>query len=156
MAIDHAAYDAAMKRLEPFIGEWSIEADFPGAPPPGDIGARTTFEWILDRRFLLQRSEVPVEEAPNGHIVVGFDAAGGGYTQHYFDSRGVVRVYAMTFEDGVWTLLRDKPDFTPLDFHQRFEGEFSEDGDVMSGRWESSADGSTWELDFHLKYTRVG
>src|SRR4051794_11146782 len=106
MQIDQAAHDAAMTRLEPLVGGWSIAVDFPGAPPPGDIGARSTFEWILDRRFLLQRSEVPVPEAPNGHQIVGYDPSTGGYTQHYFDSRGIARLYAMTFEDGVWTLVR--------------------------------------------------
>ena len=36
-----------------------------------------------------------------------------GYTQHYSDSRGVVRIYAMTSGDGTWTLGRTKADFTP-------------------------------------------
>ena len=36
---------AARKRLEPFIGEWTIEAGPPGGPPwPG--GGRVTFEWL--------------------------------------------------------------------------------------------------------------
>ena len=146
--------DDPMERLEPFIGEWAIEADFPGAPPAGDIGARSTFEWVLDGRFLLQRSHVPVPEAPDAHMVVGPDPSSGGYVQHYFDSRGVVRVYAMTFEDGLWTLVREKPDFTPLGFKQRFEAGFSDDGNVIGGRWESD-EGSGWQLDFHLTYKRV-
>ena len=67
------------------------------------------------RRSASGRSEVPdVPEAPDGIAIVGVDRDGEAYTQHYFDSRGVARVYAMTFRDGVWTLLRDAPDFTPL------------------------------------------
>jgi hypothetical protein len=37
-------------------------------------------------------------------------------------SRGVVRIYAMTFDDGVWILRRESADFTPLAFAQRFVG----------------------------------
>ena len=52
---DHAARAAAMKRLDVFIGEWTLEASFPGAA----IAGRAVFEWVLDRQFLLERSEVP-------------------------------------------------------------------------------------------------
>jgi hypothetical protein len=38
---------------------------------------------------------------------------------------------------------------------QRFTGEFSGDGRTISGRWETSQDGSTWEHDFDLIYRRV-
>jgi saccharopine dehydrogenase (NAD+, L-lysine-forming) len=64
-------------------------------------------------------------------------------------------VPAMTFRDGVWTLSRDSPDFSPLDFRQRFTGELSADGRTISGRWETSKDGSTWEHDFDLTYRKL-
>jgi hypothetical protein len=111
---------------------------------------------VLGGQFLMERSEVPdVPEAPDGIAIIGMDRDGEAYTQHYFDSRGVARLYAMTFRDGVWTLVRDAPDFTPLDFWQKFTGEFSVDGGAISGRWETSQDGSTWELDFDLTYRKV-
>ena len=43
----------------------------------------------------------------------------------------------MSFVDGVWTLTRESPDFTPLDFRQRFIGTFSADGNTISGAWET-------------------
>lgn len=56
----------------------------------------------------------------------------------------------------MWTQLRTEPDFSPLDFAQRFEGRFSPDGDRIDARWETSPDGGqTWRLDFELTYTRV-
>jgi len=85
--------------------------------------------------------------------IVSVDPNTGAYTQHYFDTRGVVRVYAMTFSRGVWTLLRDSPDFSPLDFSQRFKGRFSRDGKTIQGTWETSSEGR-WERDFDLTYTR--
>ena len=96
------------------------------------------------------------DPAPNSLAIVGLDSDGRTYTQHYFDSRGVARVYSMTFNDGVWKLLRDKPDFSPVDFSQRFTGTFRDDSAAIVGRWEISHDGVRWEHDFDLAYMRVG
>ena len=41
----------------------------------------------------------------------------------------------MTFREGTWTLQRDTPDFTSLDFGQRFIGTFGDDGVRIDGRW---------------------
>src|SRR5580704_16742769 len=116
----------ALARLDVFVGEWVIEARFPGDQPTMEEGprGRSRFEWVLGRQFLLQRTEVPVPEAPDSLTIVSADPETGAYTQHYYDSRGVVRLYAMSFADGVWTLTRESPDFTLLDFRQRFTGTF--------------------------------
>ena len=151
MESDDTARDAAMARLEAFIGEWVMEARFPDGN--GGTG-RAVFEWTLDRRFLVCRTEVP-GDVPDGLMVMGYDPGRMPYCQHYFDSRGVARVYAMDLSGGVWTLLRDSADFTSLAFAQRYTGTFSPDGQRIDGRWESAQDGVTWELDFHLSYTKV-
>ena len=145
----------ALARLDVFAGEWVVEARFPGG---GDSpAARSTFECALGRQFLVQRIEIPVPEAPDGLTIVSADPETGAYTQHYYDSRGVVRLYAMSLADGVWTLTRESPDFTPLDFRQRFTGTFSADQNTITGAWETSpADGGAWEHDFALTYRRVG
>ncbi len=85
---------------------------------------------------------------------MAYEPTGDAYTQHYFDSRGVVRLYAMTFRDGICTPMRDSPDFTPLDFWQRFTGRFSADGNTISCTWETG-DGSSWNKDFDLTYARI-
>ena len=82
--------------------------------------ARSWFDWVLDGQFLLQRTEVPVPEAPDGLMMVSADPQTGWYTQHYYDSRGVVRLYAMGFADGVWTLTRESPDFDATGFPAAF------------------------------------
>jgi hypothetical protein len=145
-----------MASLEPLVGEWSIEALFPAAPP-SDLRGRTVFEWMTRGKFLVQRWEVPVDDAPDGLAVIGPDPHDSdGYLQHYFDTRGVARVYAMSFEDRTWKLSRTKADFSPLDFAQRFTGTMSDDSRTIRGRWEIRHNGSTWEHDFDLVYTRVG
>jgi len=140
--------------LEPLVGQWTIEAVFPNLPPT-DARGRVVFEWMTGGQFLLQRWEVPVPEAPDGLAIIGLDGSGPAYLQHYFDSRGVARVYAMSFDDRVWKLSRTTADFSPLDFLQRFTGTFSDDGRTIEGSWEICHDGSTWEHDFDIVYTRV-
>jgi hypothetical protein len=146
--------DALRHALAPFVCEWRILATC-GNTPPADIGAKASFAWLPGERFLIERWEVPAPEAPDGIAIIGTDPAGeGGYLQHYFDSRGVARVYKMSVEEGVWKLWRDEPDFSPLDFSQRFTGTFSADGTMIAGRWEICHDGTTWEHDFDLTYAR--
>ena len=142
-----AKRDTALKRLDAFIGEWRVDASFPGSPP-----GRAVFEWGLDKQFLVQRTEAP-RPAPDSMAIVSVDPDTAAYTQHYFDSRGVVRVYSMTFSRGVWVLVRDSPDFSPLNFSQRFTGRFSRDGKTIRGTWETARVGVEWERDFDLTYT---
>jgi hypothetical protein len=61
----------------------------------------------------------------------------------------------MTLDDRVWTLTRESPDFSPLDFAQRFTGTFSADGTTISGAWEKRLD-RDWRHDFALTYRRAG
>jgi hypothetical protein len=143
-----------LERLEPLVGEWRIEVPAFSFPAGTAGEARTTFEWTLGGAFLVQRSTVPVPEAPDGLSVVGPDN-GDGYTQHYFDSRGIARLYAMAFDGRDWTLERHAPDFSPLPFHQRYRGTLGAGGDRIDGRWETSPDGAAWELDFEVIYERV-
>jgi hypothetical protein len=137
--------------LEQLIGGWDVEA----ASPRGDWSGtgRTTFEWLLGRAFVLQRAEVDHPDAPDGLMVLA--PAGGGWVQHYFDSRGVVRRYEMTFDGREWVLLRRTADDSPLHFQQRYTGTFSGDGDTIDGQWEMSDDGEEWRTDFRLTYRRA-
>ena len=74
----------------------------------------------------------------------------GELSMHYFDSRGVFRVYGMRFDDGVWKIWRDEPGFS-----QRFSGSFGEDGDTISGQWQLSRDDETWDDDLAVTFRRV-
>jgi hypothetical protein len=152
MDTDTDPRQAALRRLEPLVGAWGVTVGFDRS-----LRARSDFEWALGGQFLLQRTEVPHPDAPDSLTLVSVDDDDPEcYTQHYFDSRGIPRLYAMTLRDGLWTLRREKPDFTPLEFSQRFEGRFEDDGRTIRGAWETSHDGgATWEHDFDLTYTRI-
>ncbi len=145
MPKDEAIRHPMLERLDAFIGEWSTEVPF----APGVTG-RTVFDWVLGGQFLMERSEVPdVPEAPDGIAIIGPEGSDGEYRQHYFDTRGVSRIYEMSLRDGVWKLWRDSPGFS-----QRFTGTFGDDGDTITGFWEKSGDGEAWEHDFDLTYTK--
>ncbi len=151
-----SAPSAAIAALAPLIGTWRMDAVFPDGRqgPAGDSGARTTFGWGPGERFVIQRWQVPHPSAPDGIAIIAPDAA-GHWQQHYFDSRGVVRIYTMRFDDRVWTMERTAPDFSPLDFAQRWEAELSPGGETIRGRWSTGAADGAWRHDFALTYTRL-
>jgi hypothetical protein len=130
----------AIETLKPFIGTWHVRSSL------GDVRAMATFEWALGGAFLLQRQEIDLPEAPDAVCLIGPE--GQGFTQHYFDSRGVTRKYAMTFNGELWTLERDDEDFA-----QRYTGEFT--GNRIEGQWEIKQPGEKdWRKDFDLSYER--
>jgi hypothetical protein len=137
----------ADERLAPLIGDWDVEGAHP-VDASMQVRGRTSFKWLDGGRFVVQRWTVEHPDFPSGIAILGEGEA--GFAQHYFDSRGVGRVYAMSLADGVWQLSREHPGFS-----QRFVGTFSDDGRTIDGRWEMCTDDSNWELDFHLRYTKA-
>ena len=111
---------------------------------------RTTFEWLEGGGYLIQRAVMDNPAFPRGVMVIGPEAGGERIVQHYFDSRGVARVYDISFDEGVLRLWRDDADFA-----QRYSGRLSADGSTIDGAWEICEDGATWAHDFDLTYTRV-
>lgn len=134
--------------LSALVGEWDLTVDLPGAE---HVVGHVACEAMGD--VLVQRTTVPAPEAPDSCCVV-VTADDGSLVQHYFDSRGVARLYAMTFDGRTWTLERSKPDFSPLEFHQRYIGTVSDGGSTITGEWQSSRDGQQWTRDFGLVHTR--
>jgi len=142
----------ALECLLVFIGEWDLEISsmsFRTDPSAVERG-HSSFDWLEGGAFLIQHSEVFVTDFPRSISIIAPDDAAETYGMFYFDSRGVSRIYKMTFSGGIWTLWRDFPGFS-----QRFQGTFSEDHNIITARWERSTDGSHWEHDFDLTYTRV-
>jgi hypothetical protein len=80
---------------------------------------------------------------------------------HYFDSRGVKRLFMTTLEGSTWKIWRAPgEDWNGPDgpgFNQRFIGEILSDGKKIAGRWERGTGdaGDKWEIDFPLNYVKV-
>ena len=118
---------------------------------PGEtIRGTSTFEWLDGRRFVIWRSHCDHREIPDAVTIIG--VTDGQLSMHYFDSRGVYRVYAAGIDHSTWRFWRDA---TAPDFSQRFTGTFSDDGNTIRGRGELSRDGKTWEGDLDLTYRRT-
>jgi len=142
----------ALDQLAPLLGEWNIEITSVSSfeDPSAVVRGHSSFAWLEGGAFLLQHSEILHSDFPRSTAVMGPDDEAGTYRMLYYDSRGVSRIYRMTFSGGIWTLWRDFPGFS-----QRFQGTFSEDGKTITAYWEKLSDGSNWEHDFDLTYTKV-
>jgi hypothetical protein len=147
--MDQPTAEKALIKLEPLIGEWTLEAIPPGGEPwPGEAWA--TMEWHDSGSHVVQRSRVEAPDAPNAISIMGCDAANGTYYQLYSDDRGVCRVYEMSIGDGEWQLWRVGEPFA-----QRFSARFEDGGNTIVGRWELAEDGTNYKTDFDLIYRRV-
>jgi hypothetical protein len=147
----------SLDRLDALSGRWDMEATFgagyfgAGSPAITGRGGQTTFEWLEGRFFLTQRFINEHPAAPSGIAIIGPGADPETFTQHYYDSRGVARIYQMTLDGRTWKLRREAPGFW-----QRYTGQISADGNTITGAWEGSADGQTWTHDFGLTYVKAG
>ena len=134
-----------MTDLGPLVGHWSVAAThpaFPGVAVSGQIG----FEWLPGEKFLLERRTMDHPDFPDSLSVIGdFD---GRSEMHYYDSRGVHRIYGLAFDGAGLMLWRDAPGF-----QQRFAGTL--DGDTLTGLWELCRDGSTWNDDLAVTWHRI-
>jgi hypothetical protein len=133
-----------MQPIDVLIGEWTIEVLRPDTSPD-PIQGRLRFEPILDGRFVVQHWTIDHPDFPDAMAVLGPD------TYHYFDTRGVARIYHASLDGGVWRLWREDPDFW-----QRFTGTISADGNIIRGAWEMSHDrGTNWRHDFAMTYVKA-
>jgi hypothetical protein len=136
----------ALDQLQVLVGDWTMES--PQYPEGRGLEA---FRWLEGGAFLVQQSEAERDAFPSSTWIIGRDDSTETYCVLYYDSRGVSRVYQMSLSGGVWKLWRDAPGFS-----QRFTGTIADDGSTIRGQWESSQDGSNWEHDFDLTYTKTG
>src|SRR3982750_858842 len=114
------------------VGTGGTEATHPGLPGTV-VSGQATFEWLEDQRFLIQRSHYDHPEMPDAVAVSGI--VDGTPAMHYFDSRGVHRVFVVDITGDTWRYWNDTPGFA-----QRFTGTLVDDGGVIDGRAELSRD----------------
>ena len=143
----------AVAALKALAGRWVAEIRWSAKTHklvggPATVRAPVSFNWIEDDCFLVQH--MGGESPPAARWIIGRDDTTGAFATLYADTRGVCRIYQMSLTHGVWRIWRDAPGF-----HQRFLGRFSPDLNTIEALWEKSADGSAWENDFDVTFTRV-
>ena len=118
---------------------------------PGEaIRGTSTFEWLEGRKFVIWRAHYDHPKIPDATSIVGVTE--GQLSMHYFDERGMFRVYAASLDDSTWRFWREA---SAPDFSQRFTGTFTDDGNAITGRGQLSHDGKTWDADLNLNYRKV-
>jgi len=134
-----------LKQLDVLIGQWVVESKKYSAGR-----GRATVGPTEGGKFLRLESTQEDARFPQATLLIGSDDEREECTVLYSDAREVRRVYRTSVADGVWKMWREAPEF-----NQRFIGQISDDGKTISGGWEMSRDGTNWEVDFDLKYTKV-
>ena len=157
------APDPILEPLNRLVGTWTTEARHPAMPGVVVYGT-VIVEWLEGERFLLHRANSDHPDFPDSISIIGMTgsdrvdpsqravtpAAGDSELQmHYYDSRGVFRVYVVSIDDTSWQIWRDAPGFS-----QRFTGTVADGGDTIVGRWQLNRDDHRWENDLEITYRR--
>jgi hypothetical protein len=112
-------------------------------------------EWSMGASFAANEADAPRERRSSGY---------GRNASSFSGGRSIVPTPQTASRSSASTPTRGNSSSTTStlersaaapDFSQRFAGTIDEDGDTIVGRWEHSSDGSTWNDDFGLTYTRV-
>jgi hypothetical protein len=154
--------ESALQPLNRLVGNWSTEATHP-ALPGAVVRGTVAIEWLEGRRFLILRSHNDHPDFPDAILIVGFTdvdrvgadagestaASASRLSMHYFDSRGVFRVFEVNIDADTWHMWRNAPGFS-----QRFTGTFTDDGSAIAGRWQLSRDDEHWDDDLQILYRR--
>ena len=132
------------------VGAWTSEATHP-AVPGIVVPGTASVEWLEGERFLIWRARVDHPDFPDSLSVLGDT---DGLRWHYFDSRGVHRLLALTVTDDGWEIARDVP-ASASDFSQRLTVRFADEDTTMIGTSQISYDNETWTDDLAITYRRV-
>jgi len=138
-------------------GRWTTEATHPYLPG-AVIHGSSDIEWLEGERFLIYRTSYDHPDIPDSISIIGDT---DGLHMHYFDTRGVHRIYDVTVTDDGWEMAmdRDAPagSFASPDerFSQRMRYTFEDDDRTMTGKGRLSHDDVTWEDDLQITYRRA-
>jgi hypothetical protein len=128
------------------IGEWTTEATHPFFPGTVVHGTASV-EWLEGERFLIFRARSDHSDFPDSISIIGDT---DGLRMHYFDSRGVHRIYVLSVSDDGWEIARDAPEFS-----QRLWVTFADADNTMIGKSKLSEDHETWNDDLEINYYRA-
>lgn len=138
---------SSLKQFDILVGEWNMVGTHPALP--STVQGHSSFEWLVEGALLVWHFDWQPGGIPSGLSVIGHDDSGQTCSMLYSDERGVARILQMSLEGGVWKIWRDSPGFS-----QRMAAKFSEDGNTITWHGELSRDGSNWEQDLNVMYTR--
>ena len=121
------------------------------------ITGSSAFEWLDGDQFVIFRSHYDHPDFPDAVSIIGDTE---GFHMHYFDSRGVYRLFELTIVDDGWAIAMGRnssPDsFASPDkpFAQRMTYSFEQGDQRMSGNGQLSYDDVNWDDDLAITYHR--
>lgn len=138
----------SLKQFDILIGEWTTVGTHPALPAA--VHGHSSFEWLREGALLVWHFDWEHGTGiPSAFSVIGHDDVTEPCSMLYSDERGVARIYQMSLSGGVWKMWRESADFS-----QRMTGTFSDDRNTINWRGELSRDGSSWEPDLNVMFTR--
>ena len=141
--------NSCLEPLEILVGKWKSVGTHPLLP--GEmLHGYNSFEWLEGGAFLVWRSSVEHMAFPKGLAIFSCDDSTKEGVMIYSDDRGVSRNYNWSFSDNVLKWWRNA-----IGFSQHYSWTITNDGNTIIGKGELSKDGSTWEKDLDLTYTRM-
>jgi hypothetical protein len=139
------------------VGFWTTEATHP-AVPGTIVSGSAAVQWLEGERFLIFRAHNDHADFPDSISIIGDT---DGLQWHYFDSRGVHRIYGFRVTGDGWEISRDAAgrDMQEVGrnappFSQRLTVTFEDDDHTMAGRSKISYDNETWQDDLEITYRR--
>ncbi len=136
-----------LEQFDVLVGDWDMVGKHPSFAQAAY--GQSSFEWMKKGSLLVWHFDWEQPGPPSAVSIIGHDDSVETCSMLYSDERGVARVYQMSLAGGVWKMWRDSPGFS-----QRMKGTFSPDGKTISVHGELSRDGSNWEQDLNVTYTR--
>jgi len=143
--------------MDRLLGEWDTAGTMDVDGRTISISGHTTIEPLGE--FVVLRTTVQPAEFPDSVSIIGGGPADAPAPMHYFDERGVQRLYLSTVDEARWVIqLADADRDMSPGFDQRYVGEISPDGSRITGAWKRGvgAAGDRWEVDFTFDFERVG
>ena len=131
-----------MSALDRLLGTWHFTMHHSAVSEP--VTGQQRYERVLNGAFVQQHWTYNHPDFPDAMALLSDDR------YHYFDVRGIVRVFDLEMDEGGWSMIRLDENFSQRST-ARFRGP-----DVMDGTGEASHDaGVTWQPDFTMTYHRV-
>ena len=128
--------------LDRLLGTWNITMNHSALSEP--VSGRQRYERVLNGAFVMLHWTYAHPDFPDAIAMLD------ERTYHYFDVRGVTRVFDLEIDDSGWAMIRRDEDFW-----QRSSGTFR-GTDTIDSTGENSFDaGCSWQHDFSMSSARV-
>jgi len=134
-----------LRRLDALAGRWSWQ----GQSHSGDfaVTGETDLRWLAGGRFLVEKGALEsAGQVSQSFAIVGWDPERHACMAEYVDDLGVHDRYELSLDGEQLSIRWAKV---------RFAGRLDQAGETISGVWEQTSDGSTWDYWYDAELRRI-